>query len=115
LHGPHARWLASADPTLAGPEAEGRLTGRANSVSARLDHAFAADVALTFVQGHEEEATAYVRWLEHRTRRFVAELWPQIERVAALLLERKTITGTEIDVALPDDPDAALRKGKATF
>lgn len=43
--------------TLAGPEAERRATGRGNNIGARFDHAYVADVALSFAQGHEKEGT----------------------------------------------------------
>ena len=111
--GPQARHRVEQDlvVTLAGGAAERRLMGRANYIGARYDHAFVADVALTFAQGNEREADAYVRWLTCRSDRLVEQWWPQIQRLADSLMEVRTVTVSDIDALFADDEDTTTRKG----
>jgi hypothetical protein len=43
----------------------------------------------------EEELQAYSHLLELRTTRLLERLWPRVQRLAAALLERRTLTGDE--------------------
>src|SRR3954471_6910286 len=94
--GVQARFRLECDVigAFAGPEAERRATGRANNVGARSDHGYAADVALALAGGDEKEANAYIRWVRRRAERLIEQYWTQVEAVAALLMERRTVTGT---------------------
>jgi hypothetical protein len=42
------------------------------------------------------DADAYIRWLEIRTDNLIAAHWPEVQRIAKELLERKTVPGDEI-------------------
>ncbi|RUW01101.1 MULTISPECIES: hypothetical protein [unclassified Mesorhizobium] len=62
---------------------------------ASADRQQAADLALS-ICGSGESATAYLAWLDIVTRNIVEGRWSVIERVAAALLERETLTGDEL-------------------
>ena len=84
--------------SLAGGEAE-RLVGRRHDhVGARSDYATAADYALSLSAGIEAEASALLKYAVLRTRRLVSgEEWAaRIAAIAAVLLERETLSGAEV-------------------
>jgi hypothetical protein len=68
-----------------------RKSGFRNYV-ADSDWGKAADVALR-VNGSGEIATAWLKWLELRTRVRVKSLWPRITAVADALMEKQTLSG----------------------
>jgi ATP-dependent Zn protease len=81
--------------SLAGREAERRLTGRKNNEGAASDIEWALEVAR---KCEGERARAFVSWLKLKTRDWIASplVWMQIEAVAGALLERETLTGAEV-------------------
>jgi len=83
--------------SMAGPEAEKRLTGRRNNAGAVSDGENVANVAMK-AEGDGELATAFIRWLELKVAACLASpaVWVQVEAVAAALLERETLSGEEV-------------------
>ncbi len=81
---------------LAGPCAEKEYTGRWNRVGAQRDYEQAADYALRC--GSVEEANALLKWSLIRTNRFISTqtVQEQIKAVAEALLERETLSYTEV-------------------
>jgi hypothetical protein len=82
---------------LAGPIAQ--RTYRKSSFRnyhAGSDWRTAVDLAIT-VNGSGEIATAWLKWLELRTRGSVKFLWPRIAAVADALMEKQTLSGAEVD------------------
>jgi hypothetical protein len=61
------------------------------------------------VSGSQEEANAYLGWLEQRTRNLIFHPWfkPAVRALAAALVERKTLSGRDaraiIDAAIEAD------------
>jgi hypothetical protein len=66
---------------------------------AQSDYDLAADLAL-HVTGGGESATMFLRWLEVVTKDLVTGSWPQIEAVAAALMQHKRLTGTQVKAAI---------------
>jgi hypothetical protein len=82
----------------AGPLAEERLVGSYDHVDAEHDLDRMFDQAMVVTLGHTQEALAYVEWLRWRTVRLLHEpgFWPQVEAVAAALLEHGTLSGAVV-------------------
>ena len=81
---------------LAGPAAQRRFRPRSwRSYHGHSDHALAVDLALQFNGGDEELAGAYLRWLELRADRLVADNWPLVSAFAGRLLESGTLNSRE--------------------
>lgn len=86
--------------TLAGDIAQRRFNPRSSRTwQTTSDRALAADLALT-VCGSGESATAYLAWLSIRARDIIHGRWDTVEKVARLLLDRKTVTGQELYAAI---------------
>lgn len=83
---------------LAGVIAERRFTGRRhNCAGATHDLHHADDLALRCVGGDPGPVfTKYHAWLWEVAKGWVESQWPQIEAVAAALIEREILTGAEI-------------------
>jgi hypothetical protein len=103
-HGEVPAWVrrtVNADIVVAwaGPLAEERLVGSYDHVHAEHDLDRMFDHAMVVTLGHTQEALAYVEWLRWRTVRLLHEpgFWPQVEAVAAALLEHRTLTGAAVD------------------
>lgn len=97
-----ARWIENEVLVcLAGPAAERRFTGRSNDVGAGSDHRHAVDLALRL---HEDEAVLakYMAYMLEWARAYVeaTPVWEDVEALAAALMERKTLTGTEAKAAV---------------
>lgn len=81
---------------LAGAEAE-RLVGRRYDwTAARLDLERAVDLAL-YVGGDLEGATAWLKWPRLQARRFVNANRVPIKALAERLLERRMLSGSEME------------------
>ena len=94
---------------LAGPLAQQRYRRSSwRRYHGGSDFDTARDLAL-HVCGSGEQATAFLRWLEITTRERVETYWVYIARVAALLLERESLTGTDILSALQPSKSAPLK------
>lgn len=76
---------------LAGAIAERRHAGRASRAGASEDHHQAAGLALHLAGGSGDGATLLLRYLDWRAHNLVKARWPEIEAVAAALLEHKTL------------------------
>ena len=50
------------------------------------------------VSGSDDEASAYLEWLNRRTRNLLClpAYWPAVEALAAALMEHKTLTGRQV-------------------
>jgi hypothetical protein len=81
---------------LAGHEAEQRFTGRKNSVGAASDHSSVVDFLFRVYSPKATEA--YMTFLEIRTEEELNApgVWKGLQTVAAALLDKKTLTATEI-------------------
>jgi ATP-dependent Zn protease len=82
----------------AGPLAEERVVGSYDHVTAEHDLDRMFDQAMVVTLDHAQEALAYVEWLRWRTVRLLREpgIWPQVEAVAAALLEERTLSGPAV-------------------
>ena len=81
--------------SLAGRAAERLLTGRWNHVGARTDYDQALDI-LSFICSSPEQLSLYFRLMDLRARALVDLCRVQIERIAAGLLEQKTLREPEL-------------------
>jgi hypothetical protein len=80
----------------AGPEAEKRVRrGRYNHDGAHSDYKRVSEIAL-HVYPQDDKRIAFLRWLRLCARDLVTARWPQIERVAEALLERRTLTADDV-------------------
>jgi hypothetical protein len=81
---------------LAGPAAEARFRGRKNHVGASGDYQLACDLACC-VAGGGEVLDKYLAWLNAVAVNLVTwpGQWEAVKDLAALLLERQTLTGRE--------------------
>lgn len=94
---------------FAGPIAERRYYGRRNLVGASSDYQQIADF-LFALSASDDEVTAYANWLEQRAISLIETRWRAVEAVATALLERQTLSGSEVQgviyahfkAALPD-------------
>jgi hypothetical protein len=102
-HGEVPAWVrraVNADIVVAwaGPLAEERVVGSYDHVTAEHDLDRMFDQAMVVTLGHAQEALAYVEWLRWRTVRLLREpgFWPQVETVAAALVEHRTLSGPAV-------------------
>jgi hypothetical protein len=84
---------------LAGPIAETRFGRRQDKRASRGDRRQASELA-GLVCGSDREAKAFLRWRSIVAESLVDRHWPAIQAVAALLVERQTVYGWEIEQAL---------------
>ncbi len=104
--------------SLAGRASEKLFTGRWNHVGARGDYRSATDLAL-YVCGSSEEISAFIKWLDLRTRATVKFHGAQIAKVAAALLEHHTLRPRDVERLIQEwykEAGAhrrAIREGKA--
>lgn len=79
---------------LAGPEAARLIKGRYDRIGASSDYVVAGRIVGRLV-GSAEEAQAYMRWLEIRSRQLIRapHLRPGLEALAMALLERGEMDG----------------------
>jgi hypothetical protein len=81
--------------SLAEPLAQRRFSPRSwHSYHGATDHAVVTELAMR-VSGSQEQMQAFVYWLRLVARDMVALLWPIIEKVAAALIERNTLSAEE--------------------
>lgn len=80
---------------LAGPEAEARLIGRHNWKHGASDLDSAVSM-LSYISGSGEETSARLRLSRIQADQIVRKHWTLIQRLAAVLVERKTMTGPEV-------------------
>lgn len=81
---------------LAGPLAQKRYRRSSwRRWHGAADYATATELALRAC-GSNEIASAFLKWLELRTKSLVADHWRTIERVAIALLQRSTLSHDEI-------------------
>jgi len=86
--------------SLAGPLAQRRYRPRSwRRWHGRFDFRRAAELA-NRVCGSTEQVSAFLAWLEVKTRDLVESYWPEIERVADSLFERQRLDGAEIMAAI---------------
>jgi hypothetical protein len=97
---------------LAGPRAEHRFSGRRRHIGASADHKNAVDY-LFRLSSSANEAQAYAKWLEIRTEDMLQSdiVWRAVERIAAVLVERETLTATEVRAIY----DETLAKRRTTM
>lgn len=104
--------------SLAGPEAQRRFNPRSwRAYHGETDYALVTDLALR-ANGSPETTQAFVDWLSLVARDVVVLSWPIIEKVAAALIERNTLSAVELEDVMrsalrvryrpPADLDAAL-------
>ena len=88
---------------FAGKAVERKLTGRGTYQGAAGGDGIAVDLALA-VCGDEEEASAYLAWLWHRTANLMSgpRCWPAIEALAYELRRRKKIGGRLVRAIIAD-------------
>lgn len=86
--------------TLAGDAAQRKFAPRSSrNWQTSSDRESATDMALA-VCGTGESATAYIAWLAIVTRDLIQSRWQSVERVAAALLEKETLSGQEVREAI---------------
>lgn len=81
--------------SLAGPIAEKKMRGRANSAGASADYSAAVNMA-SYIAGGGEATSAYITWLYLRTDGIITSNWYAVEAVATALLAQTTIRGPEV-------------------
>lgn len=79
---------------LAGALAERRVVAELDPQTAAWDYHHVHD-AVTYMTGSNKESEAYLEWLTIRTNQTLDRLWPHVEAIATLLLERQTLSGPE--------------------
>jgi hypothetical protein len=90
-HNPRSHWRFGATGSRAGEH-----------VSHGSDYQQVSDLIFRVYEGADKVADAYWRYMEARAEALVERLWPRIERLARVLLERETLTGREIREAITD-------------
>jgi len=96
---------------LAGVIAERRAMGRSHRArGGHFDLKNATDMAMACT-GSAREAELFLRWQEERARHTVEKNWPYIQRVAAELVERSTMTAAEVELAIDAVDEAEKRRG----
>lgn len=98
---------------LAGIEAQRKFSPRSvRKGHAEGDHRSATHLAL-HVNGTPEQASAWIAWLEVRTRDLVScpQNWCAIEALAERLLEEKTIVGKEAESIIRKTWRECCRRG----
>jgi ATP-dependent Zn protease len=99
--------------SFAGQLAEAKLRGRPPRFGMESDNQNAVDMAFRFC-GSRETTEAYLRYCWLMARDLVNERWPQIEALAAALMERETLNHLDaIEVINPGSAAlrATLKKG----
>jgi hypothetical protein len=88
---------ASITVLLAGPSAERKARGRWNHTGASSDRERAGDLAFRLV-GSEKQLQRYWAWREQIASDLWenAYVWEQVQRLAAELLKRKTMSGRAV-------------------
>lgn len=82
--------------TLAGDVAQRRFNPRSSrNWHASADRSAAADMAFSQTSSGEQ-ATAFLAWLHIRTRDVIHGRWNVVERVAAALMDRETLSATDL-------------------
>jgi hypothetical protein len=101
---------------FAGPLAQQRH--RANSwrgYHGQSDFDLAADLAIR-ICGSGEEATAFLKWLQLKTKHKVRRSWLKIDQLAQVLLKQGTVTGRKVRTVLRptfDSSDISIEKDPA--
>jgi hypothetical protein len=86
---------------LAGPAAQRRYRKSSwRTYHGSDDYRQVMKLAAYFFPWDAKTQKAFVRWLELRTEWLVDQHWPAIERLAHALMERTTMTGDEVKVAI---------------
>jgi hypothetical protein len=88
--------------SYAGPEAEKRFAGRYNRLGARPDFE-SVRLLLSHSADSPEEAKAWATLQRIRACAFVKSAWKDIETVALALLDRRTLTGEDMQAILLDE------------
>jgi hypothetical protein len=90
--------------SLAGPAAQRRYNPRSlRTWHSSSDYELASDLAVR-LNRDEESATAYLKWLGMVARQSVEAQWRFIEKLAAALLDRESLSGSEILAVLMSSP-----------
>jgi hypothetical protein len=90
--------------SLSGPAAQKRFNPRSlRKWHSQDDYCLATDLALR-LNGDGGTATAYLGWLQIVAENMVAANWLQVGTVAQALLERRTLSETEISSLLANRP-----------
>lgn len=85
---------------LAGPTAQQKYDpASVDPAHASADFETASDLAVRLC-GSARSATAYLAWLQVVADDIIETRWAAVERVAGALLERGTLSGSEIDATL---------------
>ncbi len=96
---------------LAGPAAQRRFNPKgAHSYPMETDRRQAIDLLSRFAES-DEELRAYRRLIEARARRMIArpEIWRSVERLAARLLEKGSMTAAEVADAIREGAGGAVQ------
>ena len=89
---------------LAGPIAQRIYAARSfRNYHASLDYREAVDIS-EIVNGSSEQAKAWLKWLEIRTRDDIKGLWPIVKRLAQELLRAETLEAGEIQAITRTQP-----------
>lgn len=97
--------------SLAGVEAELRLTGRFNHVGAHGDYVGADQLAVYFCE-NEQERFAFMNWLSLRTRNMLyrEHVWLKVEAVAKALLDRERLSANELRAICQNAMQEAIKR-----
>ncbi len=106
---------------LAGPYAHRRCAPRSDWRQTRHHHHFGGTTDFSHVSdfvnrlyGDDPKVIRpYLRFVEARAEQLVEQHWPEIEHVAARLLERRKITGQELKEAMHDALMARAKRARA--
>jgi hypothetical protein len=69
---------------------------------------------LSFLHGYDDELKDASRYLETRARKLVShpQNWRMIQDLAKALIERRTLTGAEVEATLRASMDAQFKEGQ---
>jgi hypothetical protein len=95
--GDHHMHLCEAMVALAGPLAEQHYRP---TTPAERDHRLAQMHVLNSARRHVEACGADGQWIARQVRDLVRRHWSAIERVAAAMRERGTLTSAEVDMLM---------------
>ena len=95
--------------SLAGRVAEDRVRGFRDEQEwlSSGDYARAFDSALRLSAGDKVGAELLLQWAERRTELLARKLWPKIEKLAYVLLERQKLCGAEVAAVLNNGGNGA--------
>jgi hypothetical protein len=82
--------------SCAGQIAEARFLGRRPRYGTYVDNGHTADMALTICGGYGEHTDAYLKYCFLAARFLVNFHWPEVEAVAAALMEHETLSGAQV-------------------